>query len=160
MRGLFGVSRLQGLPTHGHLWSQLCCTLYTLIARRLLAGAELEDAYTAGSTALRALLTESEAAELERLLARREPGKGSGFVVDSLWSALDAVEKTDSFENAIQYAVALGNDTDTTACIAGGLAGALYGEAAIPARWIEQLHGKQIVEKLLAHLAGAEEPAV
>jgi ADP-ribosyl-[dinitrogen reductase] hydrolase len=47
---------------------------------------------------------------------------------------------------------ALGNDTDTTACIAGGLAGLLYGEASIPKRWRSALAGKAIAETLLAQL--------
>jgi ADP-ribosyl-[dinitrogen reductase] hydrolase len=44
----------------------------------------------------------------------------------------------------------LGNDTDTTACIAGGLAGLLYGYENIPERWREVLKGKELVEKVLA----------
>jgi hypothetical protein len=37
-------------------------------------------------------------------------------------------------------AVDLGGDTDTVAAVTGGLAGAVYGLGAIPARWREPLH--------------------
>ena len=43
-------------------------------------------------------------------------------------------------------AVNLGKDTDTTAAVAGGLAGILYGYNAIPAEWIEKLQRKDIIE--------------
>jgi ADP-ribosyl-[dinitrogen reductase] hydrolase len=49
----------------------------------------------------------------------------------------------------------LGNDTDTTACIAGGLAGMLYGYDGIPARWIEALRGKHLVERALRRVGAS-----
>jgi ADP-ribosyl-[dinitrogen reductase] hydrolase len=81
--------------------------------------------------------------------ARVEPPRGSGYVVDSLWSAIDCLLTTTDYEACVRRAIMLGNDTDTTACIAGGLAGLLYGYEAIPSRWIEILKGKGIVERVL-----------
>ena len=46
----------------------------------------------------------------------------------------------------------LGNDTDTTAAIAGGLAGTWYGEGALPKRWLATLRQREIAEGLLATL--------
>ncbi|MGH2515439.1 MAG: ADP-ribosylglycohydrolase family protein [Ktedonobacterales bacterium] len=46
-------------------------------------------------------------------------------------------------------AIRLGNDTDTTACISGGLAGIRDGLAAIPARWRDGLRGQEIYGPLL-----------
>ena len=43
----------------------------------------------------------------------------------------------------------LGNDTDTTACVTGGLAGILFGFQAIPKRWYDTLKEKEKVEQLL-----------
>lgn len=39
-------------------------------------------------------------------------------------------------------AVNLGGDTDTNACVAGGLAGLYYGYESIPSSWIEKLARK------------------
>ena len=66
---------------------------------------------------------------------RFDPPQGSGYAVDSFWSAIHCLLATGSYEACVKRAVALGNDTDTTAAIAGGLAGLLYGMRAIPDRW-------------------------
>jgi ADP-ribosyl-[dinitrogen reductase] hydrolase len=61
--------------------------------------------------------------------------RGDGYIVDALEAALWAVHSTDNFEAAVLAAVNLGDDADTTAAIAGQLAGAVYGVEAIPERW-------------------------
>jgi ADP-ribosyl-[dinitrogen reductase] hydrolase len=81
--------------------------------------------------------------------ARKAPPeiRGTGFVVDALEAALWAVHTTGTYEDAVLAAVNLGDDADTTAAIAGQLAGALYGAGAIPARWRERVVlGDRIVE--------------
>lgn len=45
-----------------------------------------------------------------------------------------------------------GNDTDTTACLAGALAGLRWGAASIPREWLEGLRGRDIVKPLLEKL--------
>ena len=45
----------------------------------------------------------------------------------------------DSFEAAVPRAANLGDDADTTAAVCGQVAGAYYGESAIPSRWLERL---------------------
>jgi ADP-ribosylglycohydrolase len=57
-----------------------------------------------------------------------------------------------TYETIIKAAVAIGNDTDTTACVAGGIAGIRHGVAGIPARWHEAFRGRALVEPLLAQL--------
>jgi ADP-ribosyl-[dinitrogen reductase] hydrolase len=58
--------------------------------------------------------------------------KGSGYVVESLEAALWAFSRSDSFREGALLAVNLGDDADTTGAIYGQLAGAFYGEEAIP----------------------------
>lgn len=67
----------------------------------------------------------------------REP---NGAVWPCLGSAVWALRTTDAFEDALRAAIDLGGDTDTVACVTGGLAGAVYGDTAIPNRWTEPLH--------------------
>jgi len=57
--------------------------------------------------------------------------RGSGWVVQSLEAALWAFHDASSFEEAVLKAVALGNDADTTAAVAGQFAGAFWGESGI-----------------------------
>jgi ADP-ribosyl-[dinitrogen reductase] hydrolase len=152
---LIARARRQGLPTHGHVRSQLVCALYVLVAKEILAGQSAADALSKAIEALQAVTPAAEQGELTVVLdGQLEPSKGSGYVVDSFWSAMRAVLSTDNYESCVRAAIALGRDTDTTACIAGGLAGALYGESGIPARWRMELKGKTIVESLLARLPG------
>ena len=68
---------------------------------------------------------------------RRSPPEiqGTGFVVKSLEAALWAFAQSDDFRTGALLAVNLGDDADTTGAVYGQLAGAYYGEDAIPAEW-------------------------
>ena len=66
--------------------------------------------------------------------------RGSGYVVDCLEAALWCFHKTTTFKESILAATNLGDDADTTAAVCGQIAGAFYGESAIPKGWIERLY--------------------
>lgn len=72
-------------------------------------------------------------------------------VVDCLRSARWATEQGD-YEATVKAAIRLGRDTDTTACVAGGIAGLRYGIDAIPRRWREGLRGEESLTPLLHDL--------
>ena len=44
----------------------------------------------------------------------------------------------------------LGDDTDTTAAVAGALAGIVYGFDGIPGGWVDVLRGKVVIEACLS----------
>ena len=62
------------------------------------------------------------------------------------------LERTSDYEEAVKQAVGLGNDTDTTACVTGGLAGILYGFRGIPETWFYGLREREKAAKLLERL--------
>ena len=144
--------------THRHTVCQAACALYCLAVRGVLAGergvdaiipsaaAQLRDHYqrltAAGAPFLAALDT------IEGWTGR----SGRGYVVDSFWSAWDSFAGADDYRSTIERAVAYGHDTDTTACIAGGLAGAYWGITGIPEEWRDALRGRAIVEPLVHRL--------
>ena len=64
---------------------------------------------------------------------------GSGYVVHSLEAALWCFFNSSSFSECVLLAVNLGDDADTTAAIAGQIAGAFYGESGIPSHWLARL---------------------
>ncbi|MFD7770733.1 ADP-ribosylglycohydrolase family protein [Streptomyces sp. NPDC059787] len=64
----------------------------------------------------------------------------NGAVWPCLASAVWAVRTTTGYEDAVRAAIDLGGDTDTVAAVTGGLAGAVYGVDAVPARWTGPLH--------------------
>lgn len=80
------------------------------------------------------------------------PIQGSGYVVKSLEAALWAFYRSESFEEGCLLAVNLGDDADTTGAVYGQLAGAFYGEAAIPARWRERLTERELIEQIADQL--------
>lgn len=146
-------AQMQSRVTHGALACQVCCALYCLWARRVAEDAG--DSWGEAVATLRAFYPDGsdERRELEWAIRPDEPaeGHGGGFVVDCLRSARWAVAQGD-YEATVKAAVALGNDTDTTACVAGGIAGLRDGLAAIPARWREGLCGREMVEPLVHRL--------
>jgi ADP-ribosyl-[dinitrogen reductase] hydrolase len=94
---------------------------------------------------------------LEAAVAEPEEVQNSAFVVDSLRTALWAVLRATTFEDAVCTVVNMGDDADTVGAITGALAGALHGEAAIPPRWLAQLELREplgAVADRLADLAG------
>jgi ADP-ribosylglycohydrolase len=86
----------------------------------------------------------------------REPPDiaGSGYVVKSLEAVLWALHRSSDFRDGCLLAVNLGDDADTTGAIYGQLAGAFYGEQAIPLAWREKLAYRELIasfaNKLLA----------
>ena len=142
--------------THGHLCNQVCCALYCLAAQGLLEGKEAREAIQEGVCALRSIYREQPEYERELEWSIRPDipweGRGTGYVVDCLRSAFMILEQASDYEDAIKRAVLLGNDTDTTACVTGGLAGIRYGLRKIPERWLNALKEREKVEDLLAQL--------
>lgn len=141
--------------THGHLCNQVCCALYCLTARYLIERLDFRTAVKQATQVLRAIYSEmpSYEEELEWSVRPDKPweGNGSGYVVDCLRSAFMVLERTATYEDAVKNAIMLGDDTDTTACVTGGLAGILYGFENIPLRWRDALRGKEQLDVLLKY---------
>jgi len=150
---LVADAHLQSLVTHGHIRSQVCCALYCLWARQILY--ERPNPWADAVSSLRAIYRTNPAAlaELNDTIRPDDPpqGSGSGYVVDCLHSARLALQ-AGSYPAAVKAAIALGHDTDTTACVAGGIAGLQQGVQAIPAHWLAQLRGKELVQPLMDRL--------
>ncbi len=157
--------------THGHPRAQIACSLYVLVAARLLAGerdraaaleyaADCHRAWVAGSgreggAGAQGGPGQEPRAEmrdaLEHLLAWPERD-GRGSVWDAFWSAWDAFAGASTYQDTIERAIAYGNDTDTTAAIAGGLAGIYWGIDGIPQTWLDGMRGHDVADPLVERL--------
>jgi ADP-ribosylglycohydrolase len=150
---LVQLAQQQSQVTHGHARSQMCCALYCLWTRNVLNGVSL--AWSEAFASLRDIYGTEPVyqTELEDHIRPLDEAAvtGSGYVVDCLRSAVWASEQG-SYEQAVKAAVALGRDTDTTACVTGGVVGVRDGVQAIPSRWMEALRGKDLVAPLLDQL--------
>ena len=153
--------------THGHPRSTLGCFLYLLAARGLVNGLSPIAAYEQMQALANPWLqTGSIPAVVEdkyyqrilsgsiRDLVETEI-KSSGYVVHTLEAALWCLLKHDTYAATVLAAVNLGDDTDTTGAVAGGLAGLAYGEGGIPAEWLAGLARRADIEDLAQRLAAA-----
>ena len=68
-------------------------------------------------------------------------GESEGYIVDTVRSVLHFFFNTYDFESCMLGVVNNGGDSDTIGALAGMIAGAFYGEAAIPSRWLKKLDG-------------------
>jgi hypothetical protein len=71
--------------------------------------------------------------------------RSGGFVIDTLEAAFWCFLATDCYRDTVLKAVNLGDDTDTTAAVAGAVAGLYYGRDAIPADWLQKLAGADTI---------------
>jgi ADP-ribosylglycohydrolase len=74
--------------------------------------------------------------------------RGTGYVIDTIWSARKAFEEK-SFEDVARTAILFGEDADTTAAVACGLAGIRFALSGIPKRWLHQLRGFELIEPMI-----------
>lgn len=143
---VFDVSSI----THAHFRSKLCCWIYIEVALGLMQGKTSQEAYKQMQQIVNEHLDNCQEKPQEKLLFQRvlhaniatlqeSEIRSSGYVLHTLEASLWCLLKHDNFSDTVLAAVNLGEDTDTTGAIAGGLAGLLYGWQSIPSAWIDVL---------------------
>ena len=157
---LVADAHLQSLPTHAHPRSMVACAFYSLVARGYLqklddpwswADHMLEEVYKTWPDRQDKHVFLAEVDVLRDFPKNHKPC-GSGYVIETIWSARKALEES-SFEDVVRVAIGFGNDTDTTAAVAGGLAGIRSGMNGIPKRWLMQLRGFYLIEPFVAEFS-------
>ena len=118
--------------THAHEISRNACLDYVHIARKLIAGEKLED------LGLDEIKNKSE-----------DEIQSTGFVLHTLEASLWCLLNTNSYKDAVLKAINLGDDTDTTGAVTGGLAGIIYGFDEFPKEWVDELKNKEMIENCL-----------
>ncbi|MFZ3578981.1 ADP-ribosylglycohydrolase family protein [Virgibacillus sp. DJP39] len=145
--------------THAHKRSKIACGIYLSIALNLENGKELKQAVDQGLyAAANYYKTDAEFTdELQYFnrLTRKDFDelpekliKSSGYVVDTLEASIWCLLTTTSYKECILKAVNLGEDTDTVAAVAGGLAGLCYGYESIPDEWLAALEKRDYIESI------------
>ncbi|WP_449431082.1 ADP-ribosylglycohydrolase family protein [Pseudomonas putida] len=157
----FDYAAQSGRLTHGHPTGYLAAGLFADILQRLAEqGGGLEHAVTQSLAQYGQLAGMEETRSLiERVLfffyegyrptAQRINELGGGWVAEEalaigVWCALAA----SSFEEGVIMAVNHAGDSDSTGLIAGHLLGVQYGAGAIPARWLQRLELREVIEQV------------
>lgn len=144
--------------THGHARSLMSCGMYCLMVRALLEGEPPHDAYLSTVEKARHIYGKppflGEMPHFSRVLGGdiesypERKIESDGYVVHTLEAALWCLMTTASYRDAVLKAVNLGHDTDTTAIVTGGLAGAHYGLSSIPEEWRNRIARGDDIDKL------------
>jgi ADP-ribosyl-[dinitrogen reductase] hydrolase len=124
--------------THGTAECLDACRLLARVLHRAFEGRAKEDALFADA-AFSGAPKICAIARGDYRGKSRDAVRGSGYVVDGLEAALWCVWTTETFETAVLTAANLGDDADTTAAVAGQVAGAIYGIDGIPERWRDKV---------------------
>lgn len=145
--------------THAHIRNQIACGIYLSVADALIGGMPLERAVRTGVSRAKGVYEaraedRAELKHFDRIFSDdfaelpREGIRSGGYVVDTLEAALWCLLTTDSYEGCVLKAVNLGDDTDTVAAVAGGLAGMHYGYGAVPAGWVKRTARRAYIREL------------
>ena len=129
-----------GVVTHGAPVAGQACQLWAALTAAALRGETREAVLDVASSARGAVLEpDSRIADIisgQSWRGRRSRDiSGTGLVLHSMNASLWSLERGKTFKDIILRTVCLGDDTDTTAAIAGALVGPLVGTAGIPAEW-------------------------
>lgn len=143
----------QSMTTHGAAEAVDACILYADLIAEAIAGLP------------RSQVLAPRKVELAREVSRIAGGswrtkdrmqiRGSGYVVDALEAAIWCVARSSDFRGAVLLAANLREDADTTAAIAGQLAGALCGASTIPDEWRRRVAWGPRIEETAGRLFAA-----
>jgi len=160
----FELTKQVSSITHRHIRSVIACHYYLEFALQIIGGEDKFEIYKnlkkeISKDLLNYTNKQSEITHFDRLLKENiyeleeEEINSSGYVIDTLESSIWCLMTTDNYKDAVLKAVNLGEDTDTTAAVTGGLAGLLYGLDNIPSTWVEQLARKADIDDLAERMA-------
>lgn len=152
--------------THRHKRSQMCCGIYVNIALEFIdnfengKGLGLEELISSGINKSKEYYFnnysfEEELHHFDRVFSLniqnlpRDEIKSGGYCISSLEASIWCLLNNENYKDTLLTAVNLGYDTDTTACVVGGLAGIFYGYEDIPTDWIKQLAKLNYIEDLI-----------
>lgn len=145
--------------THGHIRSVIACFYYLEFALQIIKGIDKFKIYQNLKIDLVSFLNSIEINQEEidvfyRLLKwdifdlPEQEIYSSGYVLHTLEASIWSLLTTESYQEATLKAVNLGEDSDTTGAVTGGLAGLLYGYKNIPNNWMDKIAKKNEISFL------------
>jgi len=156
---VFDLGAESAALTHGHPSGYLSSGAFAVIVQRLLLGKPLRDALDAATAELvRRPDHEEQLTALEQALALAEQGAptpekletlGQGNVGETALSmSVYVALTTGDPDTALLASVNHSGDSDSTGSVCGNLVGAMYGEQALRASWLDRLELREVIEQL------------
>jgi len=154
------VAVAQSCVTHPHPVAAATCAVYAQLAMLLIDDPlqPIRDALDTSFSILsnHPLFSAPDLyAALWHIRGYRELPAGTGYCVDTLYSAVWAMEQGSDYLSVVRAAISLGNDTDTTACVAGGLSGIVYEISGKAEEWLLRLTTSRESQQLLREVFSA-----
>jgi ADP-ribosyl-[dinitrogen reductase] hydrolase len=150
------ASKAEARITHWDEVAGLASAFENVAVARLVVGDAFENAFTAAAAQVRGQDGRMDALLDEIADGRRPRTAPDDDCIAVLHAAVWSVLTTESLEDALVAAVNLGGYADVTGAVAGAIAGARYGEYAIPQRWLDALRPLERLEDLAERLLRIE----
>ena len=132
------------------------CRVLGAMTAALIQGTKAADVFAADFWRYGPLHPQVEAVTRGSWQSKHPPEiRGTGYSVDALEAALWAVGGAADFRAAVLRAANLGDDADTTAAIAGQLAGARWGWSGIPEAWRDEITAGERITAIASRLFDA-----
>jgi len=149
--------------THAHIRSVISCFYYLEFMLQIMNEHTIMNAYhnlkqTIPDFLHSISIDQLEVGFLDGLLQNNiyefpeENIESTGYVIHTLEASIWCLLTSDTFEQSVLKAVNLGDDTDTTGCVTGAIAGLYYGYKNMPQKWIENLLKNNEIENLSERL--------
>ena len=141
--------------THAHEVSRLGCYIYVQFIICLLKGYTKEEAYKHiqyldySAYDMHSLKLYKRILDEQIEVQRLDQIKSTGYIVDTLESAMWIFMNAEHYKEAIIASTNIGGDTDTIGAIVGSMAGIYYGFDSIPSNWLEKLQRKDYLIELV-----------
>lgn len=140
--------------THAHEVSRLGCYIYVQFIICLLKGYTKEEAYKHiqyldySAYDMHSLKLYKRILDEQIEVQRLDQIKSTGYIVDTLESAMWIFMNAEHYKEAIIASTNIGGDTDTIGAIVGSMAGIYYGFESIPSNWLDKLQRKEYLMEL------------
>jgi ADP-ribosylglycohydrolase len=159
----FQITKQVSSITHGHIRSVIAYFYYLEFLRRLIPTGDKFRIYKTLQTEVADHLNSlsidpAEIAQFNRLLEEdihllsEEKISSDEYVLHALEASIWSFMTTGNYKDAVLKAINLGEDTDTTGAVTGGLAGLYYGYENISIKWINEIARREEIEKLAGRL--------
>ena len=141
--------------THAHEVSRLGCYIYVQFIICLLKGNTKQEAYKHiqyldySAYDMHSLKLYTRILDEQIEVQRLDQIKSTGYIVDTLESAIWIFMNAQHYKEAIIASTNIGGDTDTIGAIVGSMAGIYYGFDSIPSNWLDKLQRKDYLIELV-----------